>query len=146
MRFNWMGGAFAFFIGLATLGLAEEKGVRRLETVNWDPVKRELTWTVSNGSKNAAGKYEAGQKSTYRIDMDGATMSVGGETRRFSKQEASSVTGLMQLIATYAVESTIWWEKGYGEKVTGGERVEYRAPSRDRCEAPTLVLASYQPR
>ena len=135
-----LAGVFA----VATLGLAEENaGVRRLESVNWDPVKKELTWVVSNGSQPSGGKYQAGQKTTYYINMDEATMTFNGETRRFSRQEATSVNSLMSLISTYAVESTIWWEKGMGEKVTGGEKVRFVDPDPpNRCSAPSLALVS----
>ncbi len=147
MRTKWT--IFALLAGLfsfASHGLAEEnnKDVRRLESVNWDPVKKELTWIVSNGKKAHDGKYLTGQKVTYRIDMDDATMSFNGETRRFSRQEASSVTSLMSLISTYAVESTIWWEKGMGEKVSGGEKVRFDAPT-DRCQLPSLAMITLSP-
>lgn len=138
LKLALLAGVFSF----ASLGLAEDNGVRRLESVNWDPVKKELTWVVSNGNQ-AKGKYQASDKTTYHIDMGKATMTLNGETRRFSQQEASSVSGLMSLISTYAVESTIWWEKGYGEKVSGGERVRFEAPEpSDRCGLPSLALVS----
>lgn len=140
MKTVWLAGV----LSLASVGFAEENaGVRRLESVNWDPVKKELTWVVSNGSQAGGGKYQAGQKTTYYINMDEATMTFNGETRRFSRQEASSVSSLMSLISTYAVESTIWWEKGMGEKVTGGEKVRFVDPDLpNRCALPSLALVS----
>jgi hypothetical protein len=137
--------ALAVLFGLASLGMAEDKPQRRLESVTWNPVKKELTWVVSSGVTTDAGnqggkKYQPGETRTYRIDMENATMTFNGETRKFSQQEATSVSGLMALISTYAVESTIWWEKGHGEKVSGGERVSAEPPaSSGQCSLPTLA-------
>jgi hypothetical protein len=44
-------------------------------------------------------------------------MKLKGEGRTFSKDEAESVHMLVDLIARYAVESTVWWEEGLGDKV-----------------------------
>lgn len=46
-------------------------------------------------------------------------MSVNGETRRFSEEEASNVRTLMDFISKYALESTVWWENGEGEPLNG---------------------------
>lgn len=91
---------------------------RRLESFTWDSVKHQLTWKVSKGEK-AGDSYQPLATDQYNIDMDNATMTVAGETRRFSKEEADNVQVLMGLISEYAVESTVWWEKGEGEPVGG---------------------------
>ena len=112
-----------------------EKPTRRLEAVTWNPVDHKLTWTVSQGSVGGKGKFVESEKFTYEIDMDAATMSTSGEDRRFSKSEAASVHALMDLVAKYAAESTIWWDAGEGEPLPkdgkpkiDGERPRHRSP------------------
>jgi hypothetical protein len=92
--------------------------VRRLESVTWNSVNHELTWNVSKGERKD-NAYKAVGTDHYSINMDSATMTVNGETRRFSEDEASNVRNLMDLIARYAVESTVWWENGQGEPIDG---------------------------
>lgn len=96
----------------------DEATPRRLESFTWDSVKHQLTWKVSKGDK-AGDSYKPLATNQYNIDMDNATMTVAGETRRFSKEEADNVQVLMGLISEYAVESTVWWEKGEGDPVDG---------------------------
>lgn len=103
---------------------------RRLESVTWNSVKHELTWVISNGEKTDGSLYRAGASDNYQISLDEATMSFAGETRRFSKEEASNVHVLMDLIAKYAVDSTVWWEDGQGEPVNGHQRKEQRSPAK----------------
>jgi hypothetical protein len=90
--------------------------LRRLESLTWNPVTEELSWVVSTGDWST-GTYQPGPKETYVIHMDAAVMAYGGEDRRFSSEEAERVHMLMDLISRYAVESTVWWEHGEGEKV-----------------------------
>ncbi len=97
-------------------GDTDDQAPRRLETVTWNSVKHELTWVVSKGQKEK-NSYRALSNSNYEISMDSATMTFQGETRRFSKQEAVNVHALMDVIAKYAVDSTIWWDDGQGEKL-----------------------------
>ena len=91
---------------------------RRLESVTWDSVKHQLTWDVSKGEKGG-GAYQPLSKDRYEINMDSATMTVNGETRRFSEDEASNVRMLMDFVSRYALESTVWWESGEGDPVDG---------------------------
>jgi hypothetical protein len=95
----------------------QDKQARRLESVTWHPVDHKLTWTVSKGVLNKSGKFEESEKSNYEIDMDAATMAFEGKERRFSKAEAVSVHQLMDMVAKYAAESTVWWIAGKGEPV-----------------------------
>ncbi len=90
--------------------------VRRLESVTWDSVKHELKWEVSTGEKKGNG-YQPRSSDRYAIDMDKATMTVNGERRRFSEDEAANVRTLMDFVSKYAVESTVWWESGEGDPV-----------------------------
>ena len=87
---------------------------RRLESVRWDSVKHELTWDVSRGEKKGE-EYQPRSNDHYQINMDHATMTVNGQTRRFSEDEAENVRTLMDFISKYALESTVWWENGEGE-------------------------------
>jgi hypothetical protein len=51
------------------------------------------------------------------INPESATMKFKGESRGFSEGESESVRRLMDLVGRYAVESTIWWEQGLGERL-----------------------------
>ena len=83
--------------------------VRRLEAVQWNPVRAELSWVVTVWDV-AASIDQPMTRERYVIHLDDAVMEYGGEARRFDTTEARQVRGLMDLIATYAVESTVWWE------------------------------------
>ncbi len=99
---------------LAAMAGAEDKTTRRLESVTWVPGEHRLTWVISAGTRDKTGKYKPGKSTTYLIDMSAATMTLNGEGRRFSRDEAKNVHALMDLISKYAVESTIWWDQGQG--------------------------------
>ena len=103
---------------------------RRLESVTWNSIKHELTWIISNGEKTDGSLYRPGASENYRISLDEATMTFAGETRRFSKEEASNVHVLMDLIGKYAVDSTVWWEDGQGEPTNGRHPKEQRSPAK----------------
>jgi hypothetical protein len=103
---------------------------RRLESVTWNSVHHELTWVISSGEKSGGTLYRPAASENYQISLDEATMSFAGETRRFSKDEASNVHVLMDLIGKYAVDSTVWWEDGQGEPVNGREPKDQRAPAK----------------
>ncbi len=106
---------------------------RRLESVSWNSVQHRLTWVITDGVKTDSDGYKPENVKTYRIDMDKAIMLFNGERRHFSNEEAASVHALMDLIAKYAVESTLWWDAGQGEKLEGA--------SGPRAESPLTVLA-----
>lgn len=115
----------------------ERAGLRasRLESVTWNPVKHELTWVVSSGDKEAgAADYTPLKAESYLIALDDATMSFNGEVRRFSTEEASNVHVLMDLLAKYAVDSTVWWDDGHGEPVDGGSKAKDK--SREETQDP----------
>lgn len=95
-----------------------DRAPRRLESVTWNSVKRELSWVISKGERDSqSGAYKPLSTQTYLINMDRATMSFNGETRGFSKQEAINVLALLEIVAKYAIESTIWWDRGYGQRL-----------------------------
>lgn len=104
--------------------------LRRLESITWDSVKHQLTWDVSKGEKGGDA-YQPQSRDRYEINMDNATMTVNGETRRFSANEAIHVRILMDFVSRYALESTMWWENGEGDPVDGKgmpSRPERRTP------------------
>jgi hypothetical protein len=118
----------------------ENKATRRLETVTWNPVEHRLTWIVVEGTVAPGGKFEGAKKTTYSIRMDEALMSLEGEDRRFSKAEAVSVHRLMDMVAKYAAESTVWWESGEGEPVQkGGSKVDRRRDDSGAGDLDRLV-------
>jgi len=107
-------GAVALMAACTVMPGADEKTPRRLESVTWSPSDHKLTWVISTGAKDTAGKYKPAKSQTYNIDMSAATMTLNGEGRRFSRDEAKNVQVLMDLVSKYAVESTIWWDQGQG--------------------------------
>lgn len=143
-------GAFAALLVLSTVGCAQDRdpenkrdrNPRRLESVTWNSIKHELTWVISRGEKGGEGGYKPLSTSTYVINMDKATMSFNGETRGFSKEEAVNVRALMDLVAKYAIESTIWWDQGHGQrqdKLPRGTRVAHQPEAgSDLSHSPTL--------
>lgn len=115
-----------FFIGLAGTAVGQEatereKTARRLESVTWNPSEHKLTWTVSKGVLES-GKFVGKDRTIYEIDMASAIMVLQGEERKFSKREAVSVHALMDLVAKYAAESTMWWDAGNGDPVNGDKQ------------------------
>ena len=122
-------------IGLILSALAFADGAKtalRLEAVTWNPLDHKLTWTVAKGNVNADGKFESVEKSSYEINMDAATMRVAGKDRRFERAEAVSVHALMDLVAKYAAESTVWWEAGKGQPVDENSPAPDAIPHRSR--------------
>ena len=106
---------------------------RRLETVTWNPTTCELTWVISEGERSA-GSYLPVTRATYVIHMDSAIMQFDGEGRRFSQDEAENVHALMNILSEYAVESTIWWDMGQGEKLD--EQKNITPSNKDDNKAP----------
>jgi hypothetical protein len=102
--------------------------VGRLEAVTWNPTTAQLSWVVSIWDPARSVEQPAAKKN-YTIQIDKALMEFDGEGRRFDKEEARQVRILMDMISTYAVESTVWWDNGEGEKVD--DKV---APAPDRKE------------
>jgi hypothetical protein len=83
--------------------------VRRLESVSWNPVRGELSWLVSVWDVSVSTEQPAARE-RYVMHLDDAVMEFQGEARSFDSTEAKHVRNLMDLISTYAVESTVWWD------------------------------------
>jgi hypothetical protein len=94
----------------------------RLETVTWNPQTEELSWVVSIHNIAGDDGHPAVQQK-YTIRIDGAVMSYKGEDRHFDPAEARRVVELMNVISSYAVESTIWWTDGEDEKPAGKDSI-----------------------
>lgn len=118
----------------ALVAAGAEKKARRLEAVTWSPGDHKLTWTVSEG-KVERGAFKESKKLTYVIDMDAATMNLDEEGRRFSGEEAVRVHALMDLVAKYAAESTVWWEAGEGQPIGKDDKPRLQNPHEKR-ESP----------
>jgi hypothetical protein len=85
--------------------------VRRLESVSWNPVRAELSWLVSVWDVDVSIEQPAARE-RYVMHLDDAKMEFQGESRPIDNTEAKHVRSLMDLISTYAVESTVWWDHG----------------------------------
>jgi hypothetical protein len=133
-------GVVAWLAAGAVVNGAEDKTPRRLESITWNPSDHKLTWVISSGTKDSAGKYKPVKSQNYNIDMSAATMTLNGEGRRFSRDEAKSVQVLMDLVSKYAVESTVWWDQGQGTPLGKENKnetdVNDRQPRRTRPAVP----------
>jgi len=92
--------------------------VRRLESVSWNPVRAELSWLVSVWDVDVSIEQPAARE-RYVMRLDDAKMEFQGEARSIDDTEARHVRSLMDLISTYAVESTVWWDNGEGSPSDG---------------------------
>jgi hypothetical protein len=116
------GACLAVFFAAGSSVQAQDRGPRRLESVTWNSVEHKLTWVVSTGKPGDTQK--PAETKTYKIDMDAAIMTFNEENRRFSSEEAASVHALMDLLSKYAVESTVWWEAGQGQRIDKNSKPE----------------------
>ncbi len=99
-------------------GSPKDTAERRLERLAWNPVTCELSWTVSEGTRDASGQYiPSGKMNSYKINMDDATMVYKTSTRRFAKEEAVQVHAILNALKAYAEQSTDWWNAGKGERL-----------------------------
>jgi len=107
---------------------------RRLESVSWDPVSKELTWMLSVWDPTVSTEQPTGQE-RYVIQLDKALMQFQEETRGFDSDEAKRVRSLMDMISRYALESTVWWGRGGGTPDDHGNSPNERDRSNPK-EAP----------
>jgi hypothetical protein len=91
--------------------------VCRLESVTWNPVRSEMTWLVSIWDQADSERPLALER--YAIHLDAAVMEFNGESRAFDPTEAKHVRVLMDMISTYSVQSTVWWDHGGGSEPDG---------------------------
>jgi hypothetical protein len=88
---------------------AKSPVVCRLESVTWNPVRAEMTWLVSIWDVKSDSDRPAALE-RYSIHPDAAVMEFNGEARNFDAEEAKHVRMLMDMISTYSVHSTVWWD------------------------------------
>src|SRR5579863_3143175 len=107
----------------------------RILTVSWNirPAHK-LTWTVEYGHADERGSFEGVRTEAYMVDPDSGTISLGSETRGFTKEtadlEAERLHALLDALAEYAAVSTEWWKLGRGERRSEERRVGKECRSR----------------
>jgi hypothetical protein len=97
---------------------AKSAVVCRLESVTWNPVRAEMTWLVSIWDVKSDSDRPAALE-RYSIHPDAAVMEFNGEARTFDPAEAKHVRALMDMISTYSVQSTVWWDHGSSAEPDG---------------------------
>ena len=97
---------------------AKSAVVCRLESVTWNPVRAEMTWLVSIWDAKSDSDRPAALE-RYSIHPDAAVMEFKGEARTFDPEEAKHVRMLMDMISTYSVHSTVWWDHGSNSEPDG---------------------------
>jgi hypothetical protein len=103
----------------------------RLESVTWNPETEELSWVVSMRDVTS-GLDQPEKRASYMIHVDTGVMSSNGEGRKFDPDEAHQVGQLMEMVNAYAVESTVWWAKGLGQKVNPKEKPPSQQPDKPK--------------
>lgn len=101
----------------AAIGLAEDpvRG-KKLVGIHYRVDSHELCWDVM------LGRFEDDKFVSEKLDeqpciqFDKAEMTYGGETRGFDETEAQQALKLMEIVAKYAVDSSIWWDQGKGDR------------------------------
>jgi hypothetical protein len=81
---------------------------RRLESVTWEPLQGQLTWTVSVWDLHSDMTHPADME-RYVIHVGAGTIESKGETKKFEVPE-DDLHALMDILSVYAMRSTIWWE------------------------------------
>lgn len=82
---------------------------RRLEYVSWDPRQKQLIWLVSVWDLGSDMSKPANLE-RYVIDTNTGAMESNGELRPFRIPQAD-LHALMSILSSYAMRSTIWWER-----------------------------------
>jgi hypothetical protein len=113
---------------------SKARPTRRLESVTWNSVSHQLTWVITQGEKTDGASFRPDKEAKYEINMDKATMTFNGESRGFSKEEATNVHMLMDLVSKYAIDSTVWWDQGQGLKLDDKGNPVEPAPSSPKLD------------
>lgn len=79
----------------------------------WDPVACTLDWSVELGHRagHEFTPLPTEKKKVYRIYVDDSVMSVNGDRREFSREEAIRVHQFLNVLTQYSETNTEWWEK-----------------------------------
>lgn len=97
--------------------------VSRLDSVTWDPVRGELSWVVTVWDV-AVSTQQPASRDRYLVHVADAVMEYQGETRPFDLGESRQLRKLMDIVSTYAVQSTVWWDRGGGQVIPLPQREE----------------------
>lgn len=90
--------------------------VKRLDSVTWDLKTHKLVWVVQTGTEKD-GSFVPAASAKYEISPKEAVMALGEEKRGFTREEASSLNDLLNVLSLYCAESTVWWDQGQGTPV-----------------------------
>jgi len=110
---------------LASLGIAEEQkeeqkvvapdngptAAKRIKSITWDLQNQQLSWVVEDGTSKD-GKFTAASETRYEISPKDRAMSVQGQKRAFTQDEAEWLQHVLNVITMYCAESVVWWLDG----------------------------------
>ena len=91
----------------------------KLQSVTWNPETKELGWVISM-RPIAPGADAGATEVKYTVHIDTAIMRVKDEDRKLDQDDARFVETILNYITAYAVDSTVQWSKGAGEKIPPG--------------------------
>jgi hypothetical protein len=110
--------ALILILSCASLSLAQETQpnpqpvvVKRLASVTWDLNTHKLVWVVQKGTE-VDGAFIPLASKRYEVSPEEAYMASKDEKRGLAKEEAGSLTDLVNLLSLYCAQSTDWWEQG----------------------------------
>jgi hypothetical protein len=125
--------ALALLFFLTSLGMAEEQkeeqkvvapdngptAAKRIKSITWDLQNQRLSWVVEDGTSKD-GKFVSSSETRYEISPKDRAMSVQGEKRGFTQDEAEWLQHVLNIITMYCAESVVWWLDGQGDKPDQG--------------------------
>jgi hypothetical protein len=110
--------ALILILSCASLSLAQDiqpdpqpAAVKRLASVTWDLNTHKLVWVVQAGTV-VDGAFVPLASKRYEVSPEEAYMASKDEKRGLAKEEAGSLTDLVNLLSLYCAQSTDWWEQG----------------------------------
>jgi hypothetical protein len=116
---------------------APSKQVKKLGTVTWHPDTHKLSWVVQKGTM-VNGQFVSNSEERYEVSPEDAFMAYGEEHRGIDSDEAVSLHRLLDTLALYCAQSTVWWDQGQGVRLPkGGKPSETKQPSQPPRTEPT---------
>lgn len=116
-------------------GAQSSEPVYQLVSVTWSLHDHKLRWDIAQGHEDDKGDFVMEKLlEQCEIDPDKGTMTIAGETRGFSKEETISLHRLLDVLANYAAESFVWWQRGGGtpepdgKTVVASHKIKHRIP------------------
>jgi len=106
-------------LSLLCCAVFSEEPAQRIKTlvgIHYNVIDGELCWDLMIG--RLEGEKIIGEKLDLQscISAEKAEMTYAGETRTFSREEASQLAKLLDVLANYAAESSVWFDAGKGDK------------------------------